>query len=109
MEELKEGWGVRVAKQNCNDKSAFVSLKTVFCCLGKPSLKKNKKKMTFVISGLTPTPPILKKDDELFFFLVLDHIWVTFGKNYFLPLENCKTLVKICKIGKILAKMPENG
>ena len=40
--------------------------------------------MTFVISGLTP-PPILKKDDKLFFifFLVLEHIWVTFGKKYF--------------------------
>ena len=35
--------------------------------LGKPSLKKNKKKMTFVILGLTPPPPppILKKDDEI--------------------------------------------
>ena len=55
--------------------------------LGKPSLKKNKKKMTFVISGLPPPPPppILKKDDKLFFifFLVLDHIWVTFGKKLF--------------------------
>ena len=41
--------------------------------------------MTFVISGLTPPlpPPILKKDDKLFFifFPVLDHIWVTFGKK----------------------------
>ena len=26
------------------------------------------------------------------FFLVLDHIWVTFGKKYFLPPEKCKHL-----------------
>ena len=36
------------------------------------------KKMTFVISDLTP-PPIFKKDDKLFYFLflVLYHILVT--------------------------------
>ena len=53
--------------------------------------------MTFVISGLTPPlpPSILKKDDKLFFifFLVLDHIWVTFGKKtIFCPLKSVKHL-----------------
>ena len=40
--------------------------------------------MTFVFSGFPP-PPILKKDDKLFFilFLFLDHNWVSFGKNFF--------------------------
>ena len=70
-------------------------------CLGKPSLKK---KMTFVISGLTP-PPILKKDDKLFFIYFsstrpyFGHFW---KKNIFV-------LVKIFKIYKIPAKMPANG
>ena len=41
--------------------------------------------MTFVISGLTPPPYFEKKMTNyfLFFFLVLDHIWVTFGKKIF--------------------------
>ena len=48
--------------------------------------------MTFVISGLTPPPsPYFEKKMTnyfLFFFLVLDHIWVTFGKN-----KHCEILV----------------
>ena len=60
--------------------------------------------MTFVILGLTPSlpPPILKKDDKLFFifFLVLDHIWVTIGKTN-LPLEKCKKFwLKCLKMAK---------
>ena len=50
--------------------------------------------MTFVISGLTPPPlpPPKMTKYFLFFFLVLDHIWVTFGKkNIFCPLKSVNT------------------
>ena len=45
--------------------------------------------MTFVITGLTP-PPYFGKKMTKFFFLVLDQIWVNFGKKYFLLFEKCK-------------------
>ena len=53
--------------------------------LGKPSKKLKTKKLTFVNLGLIPPPYFPGKVNNLF-FLKLDHIWVTFGKNFFFPL-----------------------
>ena len=63
----------------------------------------------FIIPPSPPSPPFFEKRWRTIFYFFsstrpyLGHFW---KKNYFLPLEKCKTLVKICKI---LAKMPENG
>ena len=50
-------------------------------------IKKKTKKLKFFNLGLTPPPLFSEKVKNFFFhfFLKLDHIWGTFGENYFFP------------------------
>ena len=70
-------------------------------------IKKKTKKLKFFRKKLKKKVFSEKVKNFFFhFFLKLDHIWGTFGKNYFFPLES---LVKIFEIAEIREITPKWG
>ena len=69
----------------------FVILK---CTIREAFIKKKNNKMTFVISGLTPPPLFLKKDDKNFFISfssIRPYLGHFCKKNIFCPLKSVNT------------------